>query len=106
MNLEPRWVKLSTGMHRLFFFETSTEWEVLDELPIMRIRYTIHSENTCPPLVFCSMSRNSIFLRSKGVDESGEFVNKRTGDVAPTGCSYNNVPCLCDMCIKKHIYIL
>lgn len=92
-------------MHRLFFFETSTEWEVLDELPIMRIRYTIHSENTCPPLVFCSMSRNNIFLRSKGVDESSDFVNKRTGDVAPAGCSYNNVPCLCDMCIKKHIYI-
>jgi len=58
-----------------------------------------------PTTCFCSMSRNNIFLRSKGVDESGEFVNKRTGDVAPTGCSYNNVPCLCDMCIKKHIYI-
>ena len=39
------------------------------------------------------------------MDESSDFVNKRTGDVAPAGCSYNNVPCLCDMCIKKHIYI-
>lgn len=84
--------KVGKTQHRdapfIFLWDLKRSARYFIKFPMMRIRCTMHSENSFPPIVFCSMSWNKFFLRSKGAVFSWCFC-KTKELVAPTGCAYN-----------------